>query len=132
VSNILDRILSIQTNDEQLARKGRLLNAVILLLLAGDLLTLLHDIVYGSVNPGYLSAEVLSFAGLGALYWYTRRTYCNSSTCRFSLAVHPCSSRGSHHDLRTQRHKWQSTPQSHGDAYSRASRSGLLVIQPNS
>jgi len=73
VNSFLDRILSVQTDDEQLARRGRLLNAVILIMIVGDLLTFLNDIVFGLVRPEYLSAELMGFAGLGTLYWYTRR-----------------------------------------------------------
>jgi GAF domain-containing protein len=38
-----------------------------------DLLTLLHDIISGTVRPDYLAAELLAFFIFGVLYRYTRR-----------------------------------------------------------
>ncbi len=73
MNRFLDRFLSIQTDDELIARKGKLLNTVILIMSVADLLTLLHDIVLGLVKIEYLSAELLAFVVFGVLYWYTRR-----------------------------------------------------------
>ena len=73
MNGFLDRILSVQTDDELVARRGRLLNIVILIMTAADLLTLLHDIVLGLVRPEFLSAELLIFVVFGVFYWYTRR-----------------------------------------------------------
>jgi len=70
---ILDRYVSVQTDDEILAQRGKLLNILILIIGIADLLTILKDVVFGTVRPEYLAVEVPSLIVFGALYWYTRR-----------------------------------------------------------
>ena len=70
---ILDRYLSVQTDDELLARRGKLLNMLILIISIADVLTILKDVVFGTVRPEYLAAEIPSLIIFGVLYSYTRR-----------------------------------------------------------
>ena len=71
--DVLNRYLSVQTKDELLAERGQRLNMLILVMSLANVLTLLKDIVFGTVRPGFLIAEMLAFAIFGVLYWYTRR-----------------------------------------------------------
>ncbi len=74
MKNIFDRYLSVQTDDDLVAQRGRLLNSLILVLSIGDLILIFTVIIFPSL-PGYLLMDVLSLIVFGVLYWYTRRGY---------------------------------------------------------
>lgn len=69
----LNRYLSVHTEDELLAERGQRLQMLILVMSLADLLTLLKDVIFGTVRPEFLLAEMLAFAIFGVLYWYTRQ-----------------------------------------------------------
>lgn len=71
--SILDRYLSVQADDELVVQRGQRLNLLILVMGIADLLTLLYDIISGTVRLDYLAAELLAFFTFGMLYRYTRR-----------------------------------------------------------
>lgn len=71
--NVFDRYFSVQTDDEPLARRGMLLNILILVMIITDLTILLKDVILGPFRLDYLFAELLGFFVFGMLYWYTRR-----------------------------------------------------------
>lgn len=73
MKNILDRYFNVQSEDELVARKGRLFNFIVLVTSVAVLLTLFKDIVFGPTVPEYLALEILSLIIFGVLYWYTRR-----------------------------------------------------------
>jgi len=73
VRSILDRYLSVQADDKLVVQRGQRLNLLILVMGIADLLTLLHDIISGTVRPDYLATELLAFFMFGVLYRYTRR-----------------------------------------------------------
>ena len=71
--DVIERYLSVATEDEMLAQRGQRLNVLIAVLSFANVLTLLNDIIMGKVRPGFLSLELLAFALFGVLYWFTRR-----------------------------------------------------------
>ena len=70
---VFDRYLNVQTDDEPPARRGMLLNILILVMIVTDLTILLKDIILGPFRLDYLFVELLGFFVFGMLYWYTRR-----------------------------------------------------------
>ena len=73
MTSILNRYLSVQTEDELKAQRGKRLNVLILVMVITDLLTLANDIIFHKVKPTFLFVELTGFFVFGALYWYTRR-----------------------------------------------------------
>ena len=71
--SIFDRYFSVQGDDKLAAQKSRLLLMLITIMSIASLLTLLKDIVFGTVRPDYLAAELLAPVIFGVFYWYTRR-----------------------------------------------------------
>jgi len=72
VRSTLNQYLSVQADDELIAQRGQRLNILITVMSVANLLTLLKDIVFGTVRLDFLAAEMIAFVIFGVLYWYTR------------------------------------------------------------
>ena len=59
VLNLLNRFLIVQTDDELVAQRGRLLNIIIWVIGFADVLIMFKDILFGTVRPEYLAVEVV-------------------------------------------------------------------------
>jgi GAF domain-containing protein len=73
MKRILDWYFNVQVDDKLAAQRAKTLLILILIVGLANLLTLVTDIVFGTVKPDYLAAELLIPVILGVLYWYTRR-----------------------------------------------------------
>jgi GAF domain-containing protein len=73
VLNLLNRFLIVQTDDELVAQRGRLLNIIIWVIGFADVLIMFKDILFGTVRPEYLAVEVVPLIVFSVLYLYARR-----------------------------------------------------------
>ena len=71
MNSFFDRYFSVQTDDVLVARRGRLLNTLVLVIGLADLLTIVVDIAFG--RSTFLMIEVLALVVFGVIYWFTRR-----------------------------------------------------------
>jgi GAF domain-containing protein len=72
MTSILDRYLSVQTDDQLVAQRGRMLNLVLLITSGAVLFSASITIAFGPRVPIFLIIDALSLLTFGVLYWYTR------------------------------------------------------------
>jgi len=75
VRGFVDRYLSVQTEDDVLALRGRRVNMLLLVMGVANLATMLKDVIFGPRLPVFLIAELLSFVLFAVLFRYTRKGY---------------------------------------------------------